>query len=113
MKKVFWHLSLVALLSVSGPAAAQEETKDRKTVRGKRMENQQKRIKEGVKEGSLTKREAVKLEAKEAALASEARKDRKDGGGMTAKEKAKINARQNKLSTEIYKEKHDAQTKKQ
>lgn len=112
MKKMFGLMSLAAVLSLSGVSAAQEETKDRKTVRGKRMENQQKRIKEGVKEGSLTKREAVKLEAREAALASEARKDRKDGGGMTTKEKVKINAKQNKLSTEIYKEKHDAQTKK-
>ncbi|MBL8178376.1 MAG: hypothetical protein JNK48_27115 [Bryobacterales bacterium] len=112
MKKLFGLTALSALLFVS-PAAAQSDTKDRRTVRGKRMENQQKRIEEGVKEGSLTKKEAVKLEAKEAALAAEARKDRKDGAGMTAKEKAKINSKQNKLSREIYKEKHDAQTKKQ
>lgn len=106
------RIGLMALSALLCTSAVAQENKDRKTVRGKRMEKQQKRIKEGVQEGSLTKREAVKLEAKEAELAKEARKDRKDGGGMTAKEKAKINAKQNKLSQDIYKEKHDAQTKK-
>lgn len=108
-----WMAMAGLLLAPAAAVSAQEEGKDRKTVRGKRMEKQQKRIKEGVKDGELTKREAVKLEAKEAKLAAEARKDRKDGPGMTAKEKAKINAKQNKLSSEIYQEKHDAQKKKQ
>ncbi|MFN7936596.1 MAG: hypothetical protein U0R19_24960 [Bryobacteraceae bacterium] len=112
MKKTIGLMALSALLC-SSAALAQDETKDRKTVRGKRMEKQQERIKEGVKDGSLTKREAAKLEAKEAAIAAEARKDRKDGGGMTKKEKAKINAKQNNVSQDIYKEKHDKQTKKQ
>ena len=62
--------------------------------------------------GSLTKREEVKLEAKEASLRREARQDKRDGGGMTKAEKVKINAKQNKLSREIYKDKHDAQVQK-
>ena len=75
----------------------------------KREKAQQKRIKKGVKDGELTNKEAAKLEAKEAELHREIKKDRKDGPGLTPRERAKINRKQDKLSREIYNEKHDAQ----
>ncbi|MBL8227138.1 MAG: hypothetical protein JNL98_01620 [Bryobacterales bacterium] len=103
-------LLLACTAVAQDPAPPTEEKK--KTVRRQRMENQQKRINEGVKEGSLTKKEAVKLEMKQGALAKEVREEKKDGGGLTAKEKIKIDNKQDKLSREIYREKHDAQTKK-
>src|SRR5262245_50253067 len=105
-------LSGMLMLSVAAPTFAQEDPK-KETLRKKRMENQQKRIEEGRKSGELTKREVIKLETKEAALAKEAREQRKDGGGMTKREKAKINHQQDKISKQIYDEKHDAQKKKQ
>ena len=77
-----------------------------------REKEQQKRIREGRKTGELTKKETVKLEAKEEKLHEKIQKDRKDGGGLTAKERAKIQKRQNKISKDIYDEKHDAQQKK-
>ncbi len=75
----------------------------------KREKRQQNRIEEGVASGDLTKKETLKLEAKEAKLHREIKRDRKDGGGLTLKERAKIDAKQDKLSKQIYKEKHDDQ----
>ena len=77
-----------------------------------RQKAQQQRIEQGVRSGELTRREAVKLEAKEARLAREVRKDRIDGPGLTPKERVKIEKKQDRLSREIYREKHDGQTRK-
>lgn len=99
-----------ALLLMTGSAVFADD--HRTTVRKERSQRQEKRIEKGVENGSLTKKEEIKLESKEAALRREARQDKRDGGGMTAAEKAKINAKQNKLSREIYKDKHDAQVQK-
>ena len=77
-----------------------------------RQKNQQQRIKKGVEDGSLNKREAARLERKEAKLHREIQKDRADGPGLTPKERAKIERKQDKLSREIYREKHDNQTRK-
>jgi len=77
-----------------------------------RQKAQQKRIDEGVESGELTKKEARKIEKKEAKLHRQVRKDRADGGGMTARERAKIEKKQDKLSEQIHKEKHDSQERK-
>lgn len=74
-----------------------------------RKQNQQERIAKGVESGSLTPKEAAKLEAREANLNRTIRRDRKDGGGLTAKERARIEKRQDKLSRDIAREKHDKQ----
>ena len=76
---------------------------------GRRQENQQDRIANGVANGSLTPRETANLEHKEAGLNREVRRDRRqNGGNLTNKEKAKINRQQNKLSRNIYRDKHNA-----
>ena len=59
--------------------------------------------------GNSPKKEALKLEKKQAQLHREIKKERKDGGGLTAKERAKIHKKQDKLSRQIAKEKHDDQ----
>lgn len=100
MKKFVAAITLGAFLAIGGFAA------DKAKIRQKK---QQKRIHQGVKTGELTKQEALKLEAKEAKLHRQIRKDRKDRGGLTPKERAQINKKQNKLSKEIYKDKHDKQ----
>src|SRR5258706_467524 len=57
-----------------------------------RKENQQTRIGNGIKNGSLTPKEAARLENKEAKLNKEIRTDRKvNGGNLTNKEKARGN----------------------
>ena len=68
------------------------------------------RIGEGIENGSLTPREASRVERKEAALNHETRTMRaQNGGTLTPAEKAKVNRQQNHLSKSIYNQKHDAQ----
>jgi hypothetical protein len=74
-----------------------------------RKDNQQKRIGQGVKKGSLTAGEAARLEKKEAALNREERRMKADGN-FTLGERARITRQQNALSRQIYNQKHDAQT---
>ena len=73
-----------------------------------RRENQQDRIAQGIKSGSLTAGEAARLETKEARLNHEIRDDREDHNGhLTKAERAQINRQQNKLSRQIYRAKHN------
>jgi hypothetical protein len=73
-----------------------------------RKENQQARIGNGVKNGTLSPKETVNLEKKEGALNHEIHHDRvQNGGNLTNKEKAQVNRQQNHLSRQIYKDKHD------
>jgi hypothetical protein len=73
-----------------------------------RDRNQQKRIGEGLENGSLTAGEAANLEHKEAKINKEERTDRTaNGGTLTPAEKAKINRQQNKVSKQIYNKKHN------
>src|SRR5262249_54054322 len=103
MKKVLMIASASALMVATGVAAADDKIHDRK-------ENQQGRIAQGVKSGSLTPRETARIEHKEAALNHEIRRDRRqNGGNLTNNEKAQINRQQNRLSRDIYRQKHDAQ----
>ena len=103
MKKFFLTLASAGLLiGATGIAAADEKIQDRK-------ENQQDRIAQGVKSGSLTPKETARLEHKEAGLNKEIRTDRKaNGGNLTNKQKAQVNRQQNRLSKNIYNDKHNA-----
>jgi hypothetical protein len=75
-----------------------------------RKENQQQRIGNGVKNGSLTPHETANLEHKEANLNKEIRTDRKaNGGNLTNNEKNQVNHQQNVLSKDIYRDKHNGQ----
>ncbi len=74
-----------------------------------RARNQQARIGAGVRDGSLTPAETIRLERKEADLARDARRMRLTGGGLTPVERARIEARQDGLSRQIYRERHDGQ----
>ena len=99
MTKMFLTITAAGLLLGSTPPEGR--IKERK-------ENQQRRIGNGIKNGSLTPKEAVHLENKQANLNKEIRTDRKaNGGNLTNKEKAQINRQQNRLSKGIYNQKHD------
>ena len=74
----------------------------------RRRENQQDRIAQGVKSGTLGARETAKLEKKEAAINHEVRTDRAlNGGHLTPAEKVRINHQQNVVSRRIYRDKHN------
>jgi len=95
MKKLFAG-SLVAL---AGMSFAQVNA---------RRENQQDRIAQGVRSGSLTPRETARLENQEARINHEVHRDRAaNGGHLTPGERAHVNRQLNRESARIYRAKHN------
>jgi hypothetical protein len=75
---------------------------------GKRMENQQDRIAQGVNSGQLTAGEAANLEKKDAAIGREVQHDRAaNGGTLTQAERQQVNRQENRVSKQIYRDKHN------
>jgi len=105
MKRIVVSMMMGALLlgGVSN-VLAQNEINER-------QRNQQKRIGEGVENGSLTPGETAHLEKQEAAIHHEVKTDRKaNGGALTAQERRQVNRQQNRESKRIYKDKHNGKT---
>ena len=71
--------------------------------------DQQQRIEQGLKSGSLTTREASRLEGEEAKVQRDQARAMSDGK-LSPAEKARLAREQNQVSRDIYREKHDAQT---
>ena len=104
MKRIVTSMMMGALLlgGVSNVLAQNEVNQ--------RQRNQQKRIGEGVENGSLTPAETARLEKQEAAIHHEVKTERKaNGGTLTAQERRQVNRQQNRESKRIYRQKHDAQ----
>ena len=104
MRRIVTSMMMGALLlgGVSN-ALAQNEINER-------QRNQQKRIGEGVENGSLTPAETARLEKQEAAIHHEVKTERKaNGGTLTAQERRQVNRQQNRESKRIYRQKHDGQ----
>ena len=81
---------------------------DPKSEVGKRAENQQDRIAQGVKSGQLTAGETAHLEKNEAKINQEVKSDRAaNGGKLTAAERKQVNQQQNRESRKIYRDKHN------
>ena len=108
MKRVI--ISIVSCALLTGAATLSFAAGDKEGKIKQRKENQQKRIAKGVENGSLTPREAARIQRKESKIKKEVRRDRiENGGNLTNKEKAKVNRQQNRVSKEIYNQKHDGQ----
>lgn len=112
------YIGILATLALAATAALAQtttpSTNSGTPVTGasieQRKDNQQQRIGNGVENGSLTAKEAGKLETQEKGLNTEERGMRQeDGGKLTSADKATLNGQQNQLSKEIYNQKHDAQ----
>jgi hypothetical protein len=73
-----------------------------------RMQNQERRIQQGVNSGALTPKEAGKLEAREAKIKQDEARMKSDGQ-LSAKERKKLNKELDNASDRIYKQKHDRQ----
>lgn len=97
-------LALVAspALAAGGPAG-----KGKPMGINAREHRQAERIKDGVKDGELTKGELDKLRADEAAIRAEERVYRNSGGGLDKAEKKDLEKDLNKTSREIYRDKHN------
>jgi len=89
---------------------AQVQNLNPKSEVGKRQLNQQKRIGEGIENGSLNAREASRLEHHEAGLNKEVAVMRQNNGGkLTNGERRLVNHQQNRTSRAICHQKHDKQ----
>ncbi len=72
-----------------------------------RSENQQDRIAQGVKSGTLSAGQPAHLERREAGINREVRRDRKHNDGHLANaERKQVNRQQNHVSKAIYHDKH-------
>jgi len=87
-------LLAAASMAEAGPVAA-------------RQHNQQMRIAHGVANGSLTVREATRLELRHLDLGRDIAWMRATGGGLGPCERAIIDRRQDHLSGAIWRQKHD------
>jgi hypothetical protein len=108
MKRFAIKVMMAALLAGLGSAAwAQAPANEI----NERQRSQQKRIGEGVENGSLTAGEAARLEKQEGAIHHEVQQERKaNGGSLTPEERRQVRRQQNRESKRIYKQKHDGQT---
>ncbi len=105
MKKVFF--SLVWVAGMSAYTSAQTAT----PVIKEQQENQHDRIQNGVKTGSLTRREAARMRNREKETHQDI-KEAKADGVVTHKERADIKHDQAQNSKAIYRQKHDGQYRK-
>lgn len=107
MKRIVSILLSVVFVGALGAAALAQSTPSV----DRREHRQQRRIRHGVRSGSLTRREAYRLERQQArARAAEARA--KSDGKVTARERARLQRRENRTSRHIYRQKHDRQTRR-
>ncbi len=76
----------------------------------RREARQQKRIANGINNGSLTPGEASRLEKREAGIQNQEQRDMaKHNGHLTKAEQAQLNRRENRTSRAIYRDKHNNQ----
>lgn len=127
MKNIGQFATILALGSMMmvGSAAAQSSTPNPNTAGGgpgihdpnhprvnqvnRREQNQQNRIANGIKNGSVTPKEATKLEKGEARLEAHEKRDMaKNNGHLTKPEQAQLNRQANRESKKIYRAKHNA-----
>ena len=99
-----------ALAMLALPVVAQTATPpdpQPKSEIGKRMENQQDRIDNGVKDGQLSAGQADRLERNEHKIYNEVQNDRAANvGKLTARQDVQVNRQLNRQSREIYRAKH-------
>ncbi len=105
MKKVFFSLVLVA--GMSAYTVAQTATPVIKEL----QENQRDRIQNGVKNGSLTRKEAAKMRHRVGETHQDI-KEAKADGVVTHEERADIKHEQAQNSKAIYRQKHDGKRRR-
>jgi hypothetical protein len=74
----------------------------------RREHRQQSRIREGIRSGELTRREAVRLEGQQARIRVAERFARADGH-LTLRERARLDRGLDRANRNIYRQKHDGQ----
>ncbi len=96
-------VSCAISLAISAPSV---QAGDSAPVIDKRMENQKNRIKDGVKSGSLTKKEARNLARRQKRI-HKMEKDAAADGEITDEERRRLRRAQKRQSANIYRKKHN------
>jgi len=110
--KVVGLVAMAGFIMSAGLSPVHAETtwqKDhpRRTEVNKRLNNQNQRINQGVKNGTLTKSQAAGLHKEDRQIRQEERDmASQNGGHITKQEQRTLNAQENKVSGQIYDEKH-------
>jgi hypothetical protein len=107
-------LLTAALAALILPATAQTATPTNNDghggVVGQRTDNEQDRIQQGVKDGSITPGEASQLRKQDAQLHKEVSNARAHNGGtLTPQERQRANKQMNHMSHEVNRDTHNAQ----
>ncbi|MEN9522958.1 MAG: hypothetical protein RL065_1335 [Bacteroidota bacterium] len=105
MKNIITILAISAFTISGNQIFAQQQ----KTVTQTQVE-QHKRIKQGVRNGELTKVEAQRLRAEQRRIKAEKQMAKADGK-MTKQERRRLKMEQRKASQHIHQEKHDLEHK--
>lgn len=109
MKTLIGSIIAVTLISIGAEARRGEGSGNGNASRNqKREQMQQGRIKQGVKSGELTAREAKKLRKGQKKIDRMQNKAMEDGV-MTPKEKMRLEKAQDRQNRRIYRQKHDDQ----
>jgi uncharacterized membrane protein YebE (DUF533 family) len=99
--------SAVALVALTTGASAYDGYSAQREI-DRRQFRQEQRIQEGVRQGDLTRREYLQLEAEQARIRELERRARADGR-IDPYEAARIRRAQNEASRHIYQERHDGE----
>ena len=110
LKRILVSL-LFAGLFASLAIAANAQIKNKSPRGNKRMDIQKTRLKRGVKDGSLTRKETVRLRSERKQIKSNV-KTAKSDGKLTVRERRSLRRDLNKSSKNIYKARHNKKTRK-
>ena len=108
MKKLIVALTALFFVGATGLALAQDANGKNPAMSPKaRLVRQHKRIKQGVKNGTITKAQHKQL-AQEGKIINKERKAdlKKDGGKLTKADRKNLEAQENLRSKQIYQDKH-------
>jgi len=105
MRKLF-SILLLAALAVATASATLAGTRGIDA----RERHQQYRIREGIRDGQLTRREAERLEAQQARIRVDERFAKADGH-VSYRERRRLDRELDRASRDIYRQKHDGQSR--
>jgi hypothetical protein len=103
--------SLLTVASARGIAAtrAPRQSAAYQHTINERERRQQRRIRTGVRNGELTRRETRHLERRETRLRRDERRARRSGGELTMRERRRLQREENRTSRAIRRQRHDRQ----
>lgn len=101
-------MAAVVVCASLGAMTAQAQCRNPRSING-RERRQQERIRQGVRSGELTRREAARLEAEQARIRVNEAYARRSGNGLSAQERARLERELNRSSKDIYRQKNDKQ----